>query len=1247
MKKQKTIRISVDVGGTFCDCYLNDQENTRSLKILSTGRLRAQVRSVSGPRTVILSQNWDLPFPKILSGCLIENKRTGRSCRFLSFDPLTGSAKYEERLALKAGDMVELYVEAEAPIFAAHLISGIPLEEPLHNIELRIGTTKGTNALLEKKGEPCIWITNRGYKDLLYIRTQQRPHLFQLNIPEPEAYHRKVIEIDARMNAAGGVIRALSKKEISRILSELPEDHYVPVAISLMHAYKNPEHETQLKNRIVSAGYRYVSSSHELHPAIHLLPRSETTVCNAYLSPVIHQFNLNLARHLPADKFFFISSAGQLIPAASFHASDSLLSGPAGGIRGAEQISRQYRTSRLITFDMGGTSTDTARIDGNADLRFITRIGEIQIASPSYYMESVAAGGGSIVSFMDGRFTVGPESAGALPGPACYGQGGPLTITDINLLIGKLEPTAFSIPIQISKAEKAFTDLLRIAGIRDHSGLKHKILQGILRIANEKMAEAILKISFTKGFDPAEYTLLVFGGAGGLHACALAEMLHMRKIIIPFDAGIFSARGIMHTSRAVIKIKQINAPLELLGKSLVSAFRKLEGEATAELRRNHVKNKNWEIGGRKVYLRFKGQDQVIAINWKQGMDVQAAFRAEYQRIYRSDLDFQVEVEKILVRVLEKNGTREFKSISINKKITSPAILKKKFIRWNELQGGHRFTGPCTISSAQASVFIEDGWTVRVMNNWDLVAIPSHKQKAAQSWSPAINLELFQNRFRSIAEQMGAQLQYSAFSVNVKERLDFSCAVLDDQARLLVNAPHIPVHLGSLGISARLILRDFNLDQGDIILSNHPRYGGSHLPDLTLLKAVYDDQNRLIGYVTNRAHHAEIGGMTPGSMPAFASRLEEEGVIFNPTYIYRSGKPGWKQVRGMLTQARYPSRNPQLNILDLKAAIASLLAGEKRLQSLAKTYGTVYVRKQMRRILNQGKELIGTYILNHAGARLRAIEYLDDGHRIQVFISIKEDKMTIDFTGTSGVHPGNLNANPAIVQSVVLYTLRLLCDRDISMNEGMLHHVKIINPVSFINPHFPASDEKSPAVVGGNTEVSQRLTDCLIKAFGLAACSQGTMNNFLFGNDRYTYYETIGGGTGAGPGFHGRSAIHQHMTNTKITDPEELEWRYPVRLEKFEIRRGSGGSGKWRGGNGICRQIRFLEPMTITILAQHRKEKPFGMEGGSTGKCGKQILIRGNKIIPLSSNQSFEVQTGDVVRIETPGGGGWGNEKNIK
>ncbi|HNR09417.1 MAG TPA: hydantoinase B/oxoprolinase family protein, partial [Saprospiraceae bacterium] len=710
------------------------------------------------------------------------------------------------------------------------------------------------------------------------------------------------------------------------------------------------------------------------------------------------------------------------------------------------------------------------------------------------------------------------------------------------------------------------------------------------------------------------------------------------------DAGIFSARGIGQTTREAIKIRQINAPLESSGQSLNTAFKTLEAEARAELRRFRVLNENIRIGRRMIYLRFKGQDQVIAINWVKGMDILSEFRAEYRRIYQSTLAFEVEIEKILVRVIEKSGDDEIKNIRINRKKSPPASGQKKFIRWAELEPGCRLTGPCTVSSNQASVLVAEGWKLQVQDNKDLVLIPERNRHEVQNWAPAINLELFQNRFRSIAEQMGAQLQYSAFSVNVKERLDFSCAILDDQARLLVNAPHIPVHLGSLGISARLVLRDFELGPGDILLSNHPSYGGSHLPDLTLLKAVYDDHQRLIGYVTNRAHHAEIGGMTPGSMPAFATRLDEEGVIFKPTYIYRGGRADWKQVRKCLTSARYPSRNPDLNILDLRAAIAALLAGEKRLQSLAKTYGREYLRKQMRRILYQGKEQIGEYIRKHEGARLRAMEYLDDGHCIRLVLSIKKGKMTLDFSGSSGVHPGNLNANPAIVQSVVLYTLRLLCDRDISLNEGILHQVKIILPQGFINPLFPASDADSPAVVGGNTEVSQRLTDCLIKAFGLAACSQGTMNNFLFGNKKYTYYETIGGGTGAGPGFHGRSAIHQHMTNTKITDPEELEWRYPVRLEKFEIRRGSGGSGRWQGGNGICRQIRFLEPMTVTILAQHRKEKPYGLEGGFPGKCGKEMLFSKNQASVLNSNQSFEVKSGDMVKIETPGGGGWGKLK---
>ena len=1238
--------VSVDVGGTFCDCLLHKAGQISSFKLLSSGKLRAIVTKTINPSSFEIKQQWALPYPEVIKGCFIKSMTSKRSASIKSFDPSTQIIKMNVSLPLKPGDQVEIYMDAEVVVFATHLITGIPVDQRLDQVELRVGTTKGTNALLESKGHQCVWITNLGFKDLLYIKTQQRPHLFQLNIPEPQIYHKQVIEIKARMNAKGKIISELSREDRQKIIDQLPVNRLTPIAVSLIHSYKNPKHELEIKKLLTEQGFRFLSISHELNPAIHLLPRSETTVANAYLSPIIQQFNDSISRHIPPNQFYFISSAGQLIPANEFNAKDSLLSGPAGGIKGAEFLGKKYGIRKLITFDMGGTSTDTARIDDKADIRFNLNLGDINLSTPAYYMETVAAGGGSIIDFDEGRFKVGPSSAGADPGPACYGKMGPLTLTDINLLQGKLIPEAFSIPIDANASELKFTEILAKAGIRASKANRKKVLDGIESIANEIMAAAIRKISFSKGFDPSAYSLLSFGGAGGLHACALANMLHVKKIIIPFDAGIFSAMGISRTAREQMPMRQINELLEACEQKLPKWFDSLRSIAQKKFTYSGIPIKKTKLTSRHIYLRYKGQDQVIEMDWSPQIDLKQKFKEKYFQIYQTEFDFPTEVEKILLNLQADQNNDHEKSIARqpngNYSGKSRAVPS---LKWDTLQSGQTIQGPCTVYHNQASCFIREDWKAQISPTLDLILVPAKKMEMTQSHTPAIELELFNNRFKSIAEQMGAQLQFSAFSVNVKERLDFSCALLDHEARLLVNAPHIPVHLGSLGLAARLILKDYTLKEGDIILCNHPQYGGSHLPDLTLLKAVFDRQKKLIGYVINRAHHAEIGGMTPGSMPAFATNLEQEGVIFRPVYICKRGKPQWKRITQLLLRAKYPSRKPELNVLDLKAGISALLTGEKQLKQLALNYGTAYLLKQMQKIFHQSHNLIEQFRRKNEGQIYQATEKLDDGNIIQVKIHIQKNQMVFDFSGTSSQHPGNLNANPSIVQSVLLYILRLLCDRDISLNEGLMRSIKIIQPHSFIHPTFNQDDRLSPAVVGGNTEVSQRLTDTLIKAFGLSACSQGTMNNFLFGNDRYSYYETIGGGAGAGPGFNGRSAIHQHMTNTKITDPEELELRYPVLLKEFSIRKGSGGKGNFHGGHGINRVIQFLEAMTVTILAQHRVVAPYGLHGGQAGACGTQYLLRQGKKIKLTANESFEVLSGDELSIHTPGGGGWG-ERNV-
>lgn len=1232
MKSPQKYIVGADVGGTYCDGYLLAGNQVKTVKILSTGRLRAIISKKKKRNTYLLKHNWALPYTGVLEGCIcyidsihIANVNFSKDYKEVTFD---------HPVKVKDEAVIEFGIDAEAPVFAAHLLTGIPVHQALKDVELRVGTTKATNAMLERKGTACVWITNEGLKDLLYIKTQQRPDLFQLNIPEPVCYHSQVIECRARLNARGQITNPLTKKELKKVSEALPKDKSIPIAISFLHSYKNAVHELELKKYLFSEGYPDVSCSSELHPSIHILPRSETAVCNAYLNPIMRQFIASMASS--TERLFMMTSAGQIIPGHLFKAKDGLLSGPAGGIKAAEIIAYTYNIKNLITFDMGGTSTDTARIDGHADLKFKTRIGASEIASPSFAIETVAAGGGSIIDFKYGRFTVGPESAGANPGPACYGYGGPFTITDLKLLQGKLVPHAFNIPIYLNAAEYRFRALLKKAKLNTSKAKWSGILSGIELIANETMADAIRKISLGRGYNTSGYTLLVFGGAGGLHACAIAEILDIQHILIPYHAGILSAQGIAQTPRQSMKTRQVNEPLQQCNSSLAQWYSALYAQAMNEL--VDCERGSIRILHHKVYLRYKGQHQTIPLDWKKGKNLKPAFEKAYHRMHAVTLDHTMEVESISITLQSITGKAQRNKLISKGKIRR-AHAKKK-LQWDQLSPGEKIIGPMTIYSNQATVSVESGWQGIVQSNLDLFCSKIASQPKPLKWSKAIELELFSNRFRSIAEQMGAQLQFSAFSVNVKERLDFSCAILDPQARLIANAPHIPVHLGSLGICARLILNDYSLEQGDVIICNHPLYGGSHLPDITLIKAVYSGTT-LIGYVINRAHHAEIGGMTPGSMPPFAKNLSEEGVVFPPMYLIKKGKPQWEEIQQKLNALPYPSRNVPSNLLDIQAALLALNAGEEKLHTLCKQFGPAYIMEQMHSVLSHSSQLMKSWMKKKHGFKAMAVEYMDDGRILKVKATVTSQKIVFDFKGTGPVHSGNLNANKAIVHSVVLYLLRLLVNENVPLNEGLAANIEINIPESFIHPHFVLDPFLCPAVVGGNTEVSQRLTDTLIKAFRLAACSQGTMNNFLFGNDRYSYYETIGGGVGAGPGFAGRSAVHQHMTNTKITDPEELELRYPVRLERFEIRLHSGGGGKYKGGNGIIRQITFLEPMTVTILAQHRQQYPYGMKGGQQGALGKQFHLTPKGEKEVSANQIIEVKPGEGIRIETPGGGGWG------
>ena len=1258
--------IWIDTGGTFTDGLARDPEgNLHRTKVLSNSRLRGLLTNGR------LAAPW-LTAP-IFDGYTLRIVETDQvfTVESLGIDGLVNNGR-----GIPENGTIDLFTHEEAPVLATRLLTQTPLNQPFPALEIRLGTTKGTNALLERKGGRVALLVTKGFSDLLKIGTQQRPDLFQLAIPPAEVLYDDVLEVDERMAADGQIVTPLSDQTIADLIGKFGQTKPDAVAISLLNAYRNPTHEHQLRDALSKAGFSMITLSTDVSTAPGYVARTQTAVVDAYLTPVLQWYLTNVQTQVGNWPVRMMTSTGGLVRADLFRPKDSLLSGPAGGVIGAAAV---CNGTPVLTLDMGGTSTDVARIQNIPDYRFSTRIGSFDLQLPSLAIETVAAGGGSVCWFdgtgaTSGQLRVGPQSAGASPGPACYGVKDPdqpllLTITDVNLLLGKLDPRQFGIPVFPDRAQAALEEV--IEQIQQKTGSCPNaidLLRGFERIANETMAGAIRKISVARGFDPKDYNLLAFGGAGGLHGCAIAQLLGMERMILPFDGGLLSAYGIGQAQIERMVSRSVLQPLKDVEPHLQQVSNDLIDEAIRTLQQDVGMDTPIERKSVTVFLRLHGQESTIGIPLSPHLAVD--FRAEYQHRYGhypEGADGQprpVDVESMRVLVSTVADELPVTGPPLSHRHAIPGGLsgqlqvdKYPIYDWTQLQEGDTFRGPALLLNKTSSAFIEPGWRVVVQPGKDVLVdyIADFIDVFPQPGLPevegneVIQLELFTQRFRAIAEDMGAQLQRTAFSTNVKERLDFSCALLDTNAQLVANAPHIPVHLGSLGVCARLCLTKLSLGPGDVIITNHPKYGGSHLPDVTLLQGVFTDKEELIGYVINRAHHAEIGGKVPGSMPPDATLLVEEGVVLEPQYVVRKGVFLWENggdselggLKHRFTDAPYPTRSLSENRADIEAALASLRAGEMALRNLVRQQGLPTVHHYMTRMQQSAHDAIATTLTPLDGQTFYAEESLDDGHTIRVSIAVQNGRIAFNFTGTSGMHPYNLNANISILHSAILYVLRLWCAKDIPLNEGLMAPVDIVLPESsFLNPIFADAPLPCPAVVGGNTEVSQRLVDTLLKALGLSACSQGTMNNFLFGNPRMGYYETIGGGAGATVGADGRSAVHQHMTNTKLTDPEELERRYPVRLHEFAIRKGSGGAGKWRGGDGIVREIEFLESVQATLLSQHRVVAPYGLNGARPGAVGRQTLIRTDgqqETLPGIFTRLMAI--GERIRIETPGGGG--------
>jgi 5-oxoprolinase (ATP-hydrolysing) len=1099
--------------------------------------------------------------------------------------------------------------------------------------EVRMGTTVATNALLERKGERVALAITRGFGDALRIGYQARPEIFARHIVLPSMLYERVIEIGERLGADGQIVTPLDEVQARIAFAELREAGVGALAIILMHGWRHPEHEARLAEIAGEVGFDQISVSHEVAPLIKLVGRGDTTVVDAYLSPVLRRYIDRVAAGLPeGTDLHFMQSNGGLAEAAAFRGKDAILSGPAGGVVGMVAASEAHGADRLIGFDMGGTSTDVSHYVGHFELADESVVAGVRIRAPMMQIHTVAAGGGSICRFDGMRFRVGPESAGANPGPACYRKGGPLTVTDCNLFLGRIDPEHFPAVFgrngdQPLDPQASRARLQEVADTLGGAKSVEEIAEGFIEIAVDNMAAAIRKISIARGHDVTRYTLACFGGAGGQHACRVADALGMERILIHPLAGVLSAYGI---GLADVKAIRDTSWLKPLGEDFAESLTELEERARRALIEQGMHADRIEII-RRARLRTVGSDTTEELDIAPADEMHGAFAELHRRRFGyMDDGAEIIVDALVVEAVGRTGA------SIDAGADDP--------RAREVT-----EGPALIFDPSSTTVVEPGWRAERAYDGTLVltrAVPLRREKAIGTDVDPVRLEIFNNLFMAIAEEMGVALQSTATSVNIKERLDFSCAIFDREGALIANAPHIPVHLGSMGESIRTIIdtrgaaRDGRgIRRGDAYVLNDPYRGGTHLPDITVILPVFYGENDAepSAFVAARGHHADVGGITPGSMPPDSRTIDEEGVLIDNVLLVDEGHFREAEMRALLGSGEWPARNPDRNISDLKAQLAACVRGADVLAQTAREYGPEVVAAYMNHVLDNAEESVRRLL-----DRLDDGEFdyaMDNGARVRVKITIDKEarSATFDFTGTSDQLPDNFNAPFSIVRAASLYVVRTLIDDAIPMNDGCLRPIRLVVPEgSMLNPSYPA------AVVAGNVETSQVVTDALFAATGRLAPSQGTMNNFTFGNERYQYYETIAGGSGAGPDHDGTSAVQTHMTNSRLTDPEILETRLPVRLDEFAIRRGSGGQGAHRGGDGVVRAITFLEPMRANILANRRRVPPRGILGGSDAQAGRNWVERTDGSVEmLSATASADVASGDRFIIETPGGGGFG------
>jgi len=1265
----------IDVGGTFTDCFSQSPDGeTQRLKVLSSAVTKGAVTKGTNDNGSSFLDTARVADPDgFWSGYRVHFFRTDGDCVLDTV--VTNFVAGEFQLPFPCpADAVryELSSNEEAPILAIRRALQLGLNDPLPNCTMRLGTTRGTNALLTRSGARTALITTKGFGDVLRIGNQDRPHIFQLNIQRSELLYQRVVEADERINADGEVAQPLAVQPLRKQLVELLSDGIESVAICLLNAYCNDIHERQIAEMAREVGFEHVRASHAVAPLIKIVSRGDTTVVDAYLNPVLQDYVASLQQSLgEASDLRLLTSAGGLVSAEQFSGKDSILSGPAGGVVGFSRVALSVGFPRAIGFDMGGTSTDVSRFDGRFQFEYETQKAGVRIVAPMMAIETVAAGGGSICKFDGVKLTVGPASAGADPGPACYGRGGPLAVTDLNVALGKVPADQFPFPLDYEAVQVRLESLCETIETATGKRLEpRELAEGFLQVANANMAEAIRSISVAQGYDPSEFAMVAFGGAAAQHACAVAAALDINTIVNHPDAGVLSAMGIgladvvRHGVRGVYKLYG-----ETTAKNCEAIFAELATPLVEEVAKEGVAREAIETI-RSLDLRYRGTDATLTVSPPSNGDYRDEFLEQHQRLYGYVHENKaIEIVAARVEVIGHSATDLPPSVSVEPKLAVPlrttnltfagSQLAAPVYDRSALQPGDALTGPAVVFEATSTTVIDPGWRAEVLSEGELLLHRERVSNAAKFSEVAnskvaksndvdpVRLEIFNNHFAAIAEQMGITLRNTASSVNVKERLDFSCAIFTAAGELVVNAPHIPVHLGAMSETVKQLLerQAGSIFSGDVFVTNDPYRGGSHLPDITVVTPVFDSDERLLFYTASRAHHAEIGGITPGSMPPFSKNLSEEGIVLREFKAVERGESRYEQLREQLLSGPYPTRSVEDNLADISAQIAANQQGATDLMRLCDRFGWEIVSAYMKHIQNAAEQKMRRALAEFPDGRHQFKDHLDSGAQICVAIDVDGDEARVDFAGTADVLEGNLNANRAIATAAVMYCFRCLLNEDIPLNEGVLAPITIDLPTCLLNPPMSDDPRNCPAVVGGNVETSQRVVDCILGALGIAAASQGTMNNTLFGDESFGYYETVCGGSGATAQQPGTSAVHTHMTNTRITDPEVFEQRYPVRLLEFSIRKGSGGAGKHRGGDGVVRRIEFLKPLKLSLLTQRRGPyPPYGLQGGGAGSLGKNTLVKlDGTVQQLPAQTELNVEAGDQLKLETPGGGGFGDD----